>query len=136
MNRFHLKTLRSMMEKAAVSLNDSDALDAVELYPEWEVDVAYTLGQRIRYEGKLYRVRQSHTSLFPPSIDTAALYEEVEKPGQGDTPDNPIYYDNNMALVLGKYYAQFGVVYHCFRDTGVAVYNDLADLVGIYVEVV
>ena len=41
-----------------------------------------------------------------------------------------------MALVEGKYYAQAGVVYVCIRSTGAAVYNDLKDLVGIYVEVV
>lgn len=34
----------------------------------------------------------------------------------------------------GLYYTQDGVTYLCTRDTGIAVYNDLSDLVGIYVE--
>ena len=42
----------------------------------------------------------------------------------------------DMELFNGKYYSQSGVVYHCFRDTGTPVYNNLADLVGLYVEVV
>lgn len=128
--------LRAMIEKAAVSLSDTDALEAVELFPAWVSGIWYEAGGRYRYGDRLYRVRISHTSQEgwePPNVP--ALWEEVEQPGQGDTPDNPIPYNNDMALIRGKYYSQDGVVYLCFRDTGVPVYNDLADLVGIYVEV-
>ncbi len=38
------------------------------------------------------------------------------------------------ALESGKYYSQGGVTYLCTRDTGIAVYQSLADLVGVYVE--
>src|SRR5699024_8325208 len=51
--------------------------------------------------------------------------EEPEaEPG---TIDNPIEYNNSMALVQGTYYTQGGVVYLCTRDTIIPVYNDLAD---------
>ena len=43
------------------------------------------------------------------------------------------YQFTKMALEKGKYYSQDGVTYLCTRDTGIAVYNKLADLVGIYV---
>lgn len=49
------------------------------------------------------------------------------------TEEDPIPYNNNMELKLGKYYSQYEVVYLCSRDTGQAVYNDLKDLIGIYV---
>ena len=39
-----------------------------------------------------------------------------------------------MELFAGKYYSQNGVVYKCTRNTEQAVYHDLAELVGIYVE--
>ncbi len=94
-------------------------------------------GDRFRCGGKLYRVLQGHVSQgdwLPDS--TPALYAQVEKPGQGDTPDDPIPYDGNMELFYGNYYAQDGVTYRCFRSTGIPVYHRLADLVGIYVEVV
>lgn len=132
------RALRPLIERAAASLSDADALDGVELFPAWKADTEYKADERLRYDGKLWRVRQAHTSQaqYPPSIDTAALYAEVEKPGEGDSPDNPIEYNNNMELFNGKYYEQFGVVYRCTRDTGVPVYNNLADLVGLYVEVV
>lgn len=40
-----------------------------------------------------------------------------------------------MALEEGKYYSQDGVTYKCTRSTGQAVYANLSDLIGIYVEV-
>ena len=129
--------LRPLIEKAAISLSDTDALDGVELFPAWEAGVWYEVdGKRIRYAGKLYRTRTAHTSQAgwePPNVP--ALFEEVERPGEGDSPDNPIHYHNDMELVEGKYYEQNNVVYICFRSTGMPVYNDLADLVNIYVRV-
>lgn len=77
------RALRPLIEKAAVSLDDADALDAVELFPAWQTDMAYELGVRIRYGEKLYKCVQSHTSQSdwtPP--DTPALWTEVAKPGE------------------------------------------------------
>lgn len=128
--------LRPIIEKASASLGDEDALEAVELFPKWAVGIECIIDSRLRHEGRLYRVRQTHTAsdLYAPgSIGSEALYAEVEKPGQGDTPDNPIPYNNNMELVEGKYYSQYEVVYVCIRSTGVPVFNDLKDLVEIYV---
>lgn len=71
----------------------------------------------------------------PPSIDTAALYEEINEEHAG-TLEDPILYNNNTDLEEGKYYSQGGVTYLCTRSTGQAVYNNLSELVGIYVEVV
>lgn len=50
------------------------------------------------------------------------------------TPEDPIPYGGNMVLEAGKYYSQAGVTYRCTRDTGIPVYHDLADSVGLYVE--
>lgn len=132
------RSLRPFIVKASASLSDEDALEAVELFDEWKPDTDYSVDERIRYGGVLIRVRQAHKSQaqFPPSVNTAALYEEVAAPGDGLTPEHPIAYNNNMALEQGKYYSQDGVVYRCTRDTINPVYNDLKDLVGLYVEVV
>lgn len=136
MTREHLYKLRELIVLAARSLSDNDALKGMELFDAWKPDTEYKMDKRLRYDGKLYRVRQAHTSLaiYPPPI-APALYEEVAEQGQGDTPDNPIPYNNNMELIEGKYYSQYDVVYVCFRSTGIAVYNDLSALVGIYVNV-
>lgn len=130
------RSLRPLVEKAAASLSDEDALSGVELFRPWAAGIEVTAGERLRYGADLYRVEQSHTTQagWTPDI-TPALYSEVGKPGQGDTPDNPIPYNNNMELFKDKYYSQDGIVYVCIRDTGVPVYNNLADLVGLYVTV-
>lgn len=136
MKREHAYKLRAMIERAAVSLPDEDALTAVELFPAWAVGTDYKQGDRFRDNDKLFRVLQDHTSQeqWKPG-ETPSLYAEIEKPGEGDSPSNPIQYNGNMSLTHGKYYAQNGVVYICTRDTVNPVYNDLADLVGLYVEV-
>ena len=74
--------LRAMIEKAAVSLTDEDALEAVELFPAWAAMNTYVLNDRVRYSGKLYKCVQSHTSQTgwePPNVP--ALWTEVAEPG-------------------------------------------------------
>lgn len=121
-----------------MELTDEQALSIKSLYPNWEEFINKTLpeGYRVQYDGKLWNVRQEVNPVLenqPPSIDTAALYEEVNETNAG-TKEDPIPYDNNMELFEGKYYSQDGVIYLCTRSTGQAVYNPLAELVGIYVE--
>lgn len=137
MTREKAFALRSLIERASASLSDEDALGGVELFPAWAVGTTYARGFRFRYGEKLYKVLQDHTSQSDWKPDgTPSLYAEVEKPGQGDTPDNPIPYEGNMELFEGKYYSQDGVTYVCTRGTGAPVYHPLAQLVGLYVEVV
>lgn len=83
MKRSELLRIRAMIEKASTSLADEDALEAVELFPAWATGTAYTVGQRIRYDAKLYRCEQAHTSQddwTPPAVP--ALWTEVAEPGE------------------------------------------------------
>ena len=75
--------LRALIEKASASLEDTDALDGKELFPAWASGVSYAVDDRIRYDGKLYRVVQAHTSQadwLPPEVP--ALYTEIAAPGE------------------------------------------------------
>lgn len=133
----HAYKLRQLIVKASASLSDTDALNGIELFEKWDGNgVAYSEGKRLRYNDILYKVKQEHTSQsdWTPDI-TASLYEQVAEPGQG-TKENPIPYNNNMKLEEGLYYIQFEVEYYCFRSTGTPVYNNLADLVNLYVNIV
>lgn len=119
-------------------MTNNEALLLKEIHPEWKDFIGKTLKAkfRVRYEDRLYRVRQEISTVLanqPPSIDTAALYEEINEEHAG-TQDDPIPYNNNMELFSGKYYSQGGVTYRCTRNTGQPVYQDLSALVGIYVE--
>lgn len=77
------RQLRPLIEKATVSLSDTDALDGIELFPVWAVGVAYEVDQRIRYGDKLYRVVQAHTSQADWTPDSVpALFTVVALPGE------------------------------------------------------
>lgn len=83
MKRSKLLALRALIEKAAVSLADDDALEAVELFPAWRTVAEYAIDDRVRYGDKLYRCVQSHTSQADWTPDaTPALWTEVAKPGE------------------------------------------------------
>lgn len=83
MKRSKLLALRALIEKAAVSLPDEDALDGVELFPAWAAGADYAAAVRVRYDGKLYRCVQAHTSQEGWEPDkTPALWTEVAKPGE------------------------------------------------------
>ena len=136
MTREKAYKLRELIVKAAAGLADEDAVEGVELFQPWAVDTEYATGDRRRRADRLYKCRQrhrSHTGWEPENAP--ALLEEIAKPGQGETPDNPIPYNSNMALEEGKYYSQYDVVYVCIRSTINPVYNDLKDLIDIYVKV-
>ena len=96
----------------------------------------YSTGYKVQYGGKLWRVLQAHTAQagWEPE-NTASLWEQINETHAG-TADDPIPYSGNMALESGKCYVQDYVIYICTRDTVNPVYNALAELVGLYVEIV
>lgn len=116
-------------------LTDEESLQVIDWFPAWKANVELKTGEKISYNGKLYEILQDHTSQngWEPSINTASLFKEVAINDTFGTKDNPIEYNNNMALESGKYYIQNNIKYLCTRDTGTAVYNDLAALIDIYV---
>ena len=116
-------------------LTDEESLQVIDWFPVWKANMELKTGEKISYNGKLYEILQDHTSQdgWKPSINTASLFKEVAINDTFGTKDNPIEYNNNMALESGKYYIQNNITYLCTRDTGTAVYNDLAALIDIYV---
>lgn len=121
-----------------MNLPDEESLEVKEMYPEWESKMGQQVnaGEKYQYDNKLWKVLQQHTvqENWKPGEGTESLYTEVSK-GHAGTKEDPIPYNNNMELENGKYYSQDGVTYLCTRDTEIPVYNPLAELVGIYVEV-
>ena len=117
-----------------LTVDDSMALRMLAYYPEWTAGTAYTVGYKVRYNGKLWRVLQAHTSQTGWEPENAAsLWEQINETHAG-TMDDPIPYSGNMALTSGLYYMQDWVIYQCTRDTVNPVYHALSELVGLYVE--
>ena len=118
-----------------LTVDDNTALRMVEFYPEWSAGQTYTAGYKAQRGGKLWRCLQAHTAQTEWEPENAAsLWTEICENHDGTLYD-PIPYNGNMALTEGLYYTQGGVTYLCNRSTGQPVYNALAELVGLYVEV-
>jgi hypothetical protein len=135
--------LRPVIEQACQSLEDSVALTAVELFPQWKelVKEGRTVqkGFRFQHEGKLYRTEQPTYTFVehyvPDTAGTESLFSKVDEAHKG-TIDDPIPYEQNMEIFKDLYYTQGGVLYLCTCSSGQPLYHDLHNLVGIYVEVV
>lgn len=85
MTKAEAMAYRSKIEAAASTMTDETALTAVELFPAWAASKAYAVGDRVQYNGALYKCVQAHTSQAdwtPPAAPS--LFAEV-LPGQGGT---------------------------------------------------
>ena len=87
--------LRPYIQKAAISLNDEDALQAKELYPMWSGDgVQYQKDTRVRYNEVLYKVLQAHTSqqgwtpIAAPSLFAKVLIPQPDVIPEWQQPDS------------------------------------------------
>jgi hypothetical protein len=123
-----------------LSVDDNTALRMKEFYPTFDSLVGHEVEKDFKFthNGKLWKVAQPKLTIqshYPPSVGTESMYTEVCETHSGELTD-PIPYDGNMALENGKYYIQEDVIYLCIRDTVNPVYNALADLVGVYVEII
>ena len=127
----------------SITVDDQTALRMRRYYPTFAELVGQTvkLGTKFRAgdseNADLYKTIQPELTIqahYPPGEGTESLYTRIDETHDG-TQYDPIPYSGNMALENGKYYIEDGVIYLCNRDSGIAVYNKLADLVGIYVEV-
>ena len=79
--RTHAHTLRKLIEKAAATLKDTDALEGIELFPKWSDDYEYSVDDRVRYGETLYKCLIAHTSQpswTPP--DSPSLWVRVDDP--------------------------------------------------------
>lgn len=74
------RLLRKLIERMSAELPDSDAYDAAELFPVWALK-DYAVGDRVQYEGNLYKCIQAHTAQSDWTPDTAvSLWVRVDDP--------------------------------------------------------
>ena len=77
MTRGKAKLLRNLIEQLAITLDDATALTGIELFPTWGL-ISYSIGDRVQYNGVLYKCIQAHTaqSDWTPDV-TPALWVVV-----------------------------------------------------------
>ncbi|MBQ5481374.1 MAG: hypothetical protein IIT67_08055 [Clostridia bacterium] len=75
-----IQAVKKFLSTETEDLTDEDALDVAALYPTWasKIDREVKAGERLWYDGKLYKVIQTHTAsnLWTPD-HTPAIYTEV-----------------------------------------------------------
>ena len=99
-----------------VNLTDEQALQVPLMFPKWQADKAYVVGDRVLYLGVLYKVLQAHTSQagwepdIAPSLFAKNLIVKDESGEQVDIPEwvqpdstNP-YMTGDKVMFEGKVY--------------------------------
>lgn len=88
------KVLRAAMDAAAAALTDDEALTAAALYPAWSAQDTYDAGERVRYEGTLYKCLTAHaaqpdwTPTAAPSLWAKVLVSDTGEPLPWEQPDS------------------------------------------------
>lgn len=83
------RKLRPYIEKAAISLDDIDAIEATQLFPEWQSNKNnYEKDVRVRYNGVLYKCLQTHIPqpTWDP-ISAPSLWAKVLIPDENVIPE-------------------------------------------------
>lgn len=99
-------------------LTDEQAEQVPNAYLEWASDVSYKVGDRRRYDGKLYRCVQAHTSQSgwePPSVP--ALW--VRTAPDGEIPDWVQPTGAHDAYAMGDRVKHVGKVWQSLVDANV-----------------
>lgn len=113
------RKLRPYIEKAAFYLNDEDALEAPNLFPNWVPNKSYVVDERVRYDNILYKCLQAHTSqeAWTP-IATTSLWAKVLIPDENVIPDweQP---DSTNAYMIGDKVMFDGKVYESVIDNNI-----------------
>lgn len=75
--------LREAIDAITDTYSDDDAVEHIILFPAWMVGRDYSVDERIRYGGKLYKVLQSHRSQADWTPDVAvSLFVQIHDPGE------------------------------------------------------
>ena len=134
-----VRAIRQAMDKAGVFLKPEQAATVTYLFKPWKaVDdngatVHYEVADRRRFNDVVYECRQAHNAQADWTPDaTPALWLRLDVEHEG-TLEDPIPFAHGMEIFNGKYYIENDVIYLCNRDSGTALYNNLIDLINIYV---
>ena len=86
-----IAAVKKMLSTETDGLSDEDALDVAALFPTWasKIGQSVTVGERLWYDGKLYKVLQAHTASSEWTPDTAvSLFVEVSIEEFPEIPEN------------------------------------------------
>ena len=113
------RQLRAVIEQLAVNLDDEQALESQELFPIWVEDFAYAIGDRVRYNGVLYKCVQAHTSALNWNpADAVSLWATVLIPDPVVIPEW-VQPDSTNPYMIGDKVTHNGKTWICTIDYNV-----------------
>ena len=103
--------LRPFIEKAASNLDDADALEAVQLFPQWDDSTRYKEGDRVRFQNTLYKCLLDHIAqptwspITSPSLWAKVLIPDPQVIPEWEQPDSTNAYQiGDKVTFEGKTY--------------------------------
>lgn len=103
--------LRPFIEKAASNLDDADALEAVQLFPQWNDSTRYKEGDRVRFQNTLYKCLLDHIAqptwspITSPSLWAKVLIPDPQIIPEWEQPDSTNAYQiGDKVTFEGKTY--------------------------------
>ena len=130
--------LKELAQTQVEALTDDEAKKVPALFPLWETEKAYAVGDRVWYQASLYKCVQAHTSqsAWNPK-DAVSLWANVSEESQeaDGSREHPFAWESGMTSYNGKYYTEEGILYLCIRDSGNPLYFPISSLIGTYFQI-
>ena len=130
--------LKELAQAQVSELSDDEAKKVPALFPLWETEKAYAVGDRVWYQASLYKCVQAHTSqsTWNPK-DATSLWANVSEESQeaDGSREHPFEWQSGMTSYNGKFYTENGILYLCIRDSGNPLYFPISSLIGTYFQI-
>lgn len=110
--------LRSKIDEIINTYNDDQAAENSILFPLWQPGITYSVGDRVRYNGGLYKVIQLHVSQADWTPDFAVSLFATIIAGE-DAPKEWVRPDSTNPYMTGDRVIYNGVVYESLIDNNV-----------------
>ena len=112
--------LRAQIEKNAATMDDEEAVEYADLFPAWNESGVFAAGDRVRYDGTLYRCLTAHTAQTDWTPEAAASLwarvlagQEGTEIGEWEQPDSTNGYMTGDRVLFD------GLVYESLIDNNV-----------------
>ena len=111
---------RATVDALIQSMTDEEAVASQALFPNWQSGKSYTLNERVRYNGKLYKVLQAHTSQDDWAPDAAtSLFTCLLTDEKSGTIQEWVQPESTNGYSTGNEVVYNGVIYTSLIDNNV-----------------
>ena len=111
--------LRTELNNIVSTMTDEEAVERAILFSNWVSGKAYTIGERVRYGGRIFKVLQNHTSQDDwtpsraPSLFAEVLTSENGEPQEWQQPSSTNPYLTGDKIIYN------GLIYESLIDNNV-----------------